>query len=117
MKKKPESRAVPEETRVAKQKSLTKNDCDDRDVDRISDVAIKASHNELFWRRDRRGRPEPLQRKSGKRIHHSGRFDDDQYAAEDAGWINAEKSRLEFPLRNPPGHEARQPQRRNDEEQ
>src|SRR5579872_1176538 len=66
MKKKPEQRAVPEETPVTKQKGLTKNDRDDRDVDRISHVAIKASHYELLWRRDRGGRPQPLQRKTGK---------------------------------------------------
>jgi hypothetical protein len=35
----------------------------------------------------------------------------------DAGQISAEKSRPKFPLRDPPGDEACQGERRNDEEQ
>ena len=64
--KEPEQRGIPEETPVTKQKRLTKNDRDDREVDRISHVAIKASHYKLLWRRDRGGRPQPVQRKTGK---------------------------------------------------
>src|SRR6516162_11882288 len=72
MKKKPEWRAVPEETPVTKQKGLTKNDCDDRDVDRISHVAIKASHYELLCRRDRGGRPRDHAVAAGVKPHHVG---------------------------------------------
>src|SRR5579872_32514 len=66
MKKKPEQRAVPEDAHVAKQEGLTKNNRYDRGIYRISHVAIKASHYELLWRRDRGGRPQPLQRETGE---------------------------------------------------
>jgi hypothetical protein len=66
MTSKPEQRAVPKETPVTEQKRLTKNNCNDRDIDRISHIAIKARHYEPMRRRDRGGRPQPFQRKTGK---------------------------------------------------
>src|SRR5262245_52496470 len=98
MEEEPEERGGPEQTRVTKQNGLTQDDGDDGDVNRISHVAIQTSHDELPWRRDRRGRPQSLQRKTGKRIQKSGHSGNDQEAAEDAGEIEPEKSWPKFPL-------------------
>jgi hypothetical protein len=69
---KPEQRAVPEETYVAKQKRLTQNDTNDRNINWISYVAIKATHYELLRRRDRGGRPSPSNAKRANEFTSPG---------------------------------------------
>jgi len=80
------------EAPIAKQHSLTKDDCDDGDVDRISHMPVKTcDHQVLGWRNGRRC-AESLKRKSCKGVHESGQTGQDEEDADRARALKTEKS-------------------------
>src|SRR6185295_10154761 len=95
--KEPEQRGIPEEAPIAKQHSLTEDDCDDGDVDRISHMPVETcDHQVLGWRNGRRC-AESLKRKSRKGVHEAGQTDQDQEDADRASDLKTQECRPQFP--------------------
>src|SRR5262249_5160925 len=94
----PEQCAEQNEARIAEQHSLTKNDCDDGDVDRIAYIPVETcDHQVLGWRNGCRC-AESLKRKSRKGVHESGQTDQDEEDADCPRDLKTQKCR---PKRQP----------------
>src|SRR5215831_18487048 len=113
----PEQCAEQNEARIAEQHSLTKNDCDDGDVDRIAYIPVETcDHQVLGWRNGCRC-AESLKRKSRKGIHESGQTDQDEEDADCPRDLKTQKCRPKRPATHPPRDQPCEHTRRNHKEE
>ena len=65
---KPKQGSIDEETPIAKQESLPKDNSGYGYIHGIAHVPVKTRHDQLLWRRDRRWRAQSLQREARERV-------------------------------------------------
>jgi len=62
----PDERTIFKQARIRKNQSLANYDGHDRDVHRISDITMQSGDDEVTRRKNRSGRAQPFDRKTGK---------------------------------------------------
>src|SRR5215475_6407484 len=113
----PEQPAEQNEAPIAEQHSLTKNDCDHGDVDRIAYVPVETSDHQVLGRRNGCRCTESLQRKSRKGVHKSGQTDQDEKDADCPRDLKTQKCRPKRPASHRPRDQPCEHTRRNHKEE
>src|SRR5829696_4848279 len=109
-----ESSGVEQQDRPAEQERLADYRRPDCEVHRVADMTVEAPDDQLLRRRDRGGRPDPLDDETDERVHEHDHAADDQ---ERADQLQRRPDGCSLPAGEPPRDEPGDDPGRDDEEQ